>query len=80
MAARLNETRAALDEAVYAALQLFPQPAINICQTVGLEWGTDAPELRGSFLRLQEQGKAYVQYGQGWARTGTTVTPEEATR
>lgn len=71
VAQQINETRAALDEAVYAALQLTPTPAIDICTMIGLEWGKDAAELRGSFLRLQEQGKADIRYGQGWHRTAS---------
>lgn len=68
-AATLNQTRAALDEAVYAALSPVHTPAIEICAMVGLDWGTEGKELRGSFLRLAEQGKAELRHGFGWART-----------
>lgn len=71
VAERITETRAALDQAVYAALDLTPAAAIAICSMVGLDWGNDAGELRGSFLRLQAEGKATLTYGQGWAKVAT---------
>lgn len=66
--AALRESREKLDAAVLEALLPSPVPAIEICVKLGLDWGSDAAELRGSFLRLQEQTKAYLVYGQGWAR------------
>jgi hypothetical protein len=71
-AERIEETRAALDNAVFTALQHTPTPAIEICRMIGMDWGTEAGELRGSFLRLQEQGKADIRYGHGWFRTAAS--------
>jgi hypothetical protein len=68
VAGQLDATRDALDTAVYAALAPDPRPAIDICTMVGLDWGTEAKDLRSSFLRLEEQGRAQLRYGQGWAR------------
>lgn len=67
--AALRESREKLDAAVYEALLPSPVAAIDICTKLGLDWRGDAAELRGSFLRLQEQGKATLTHGFGWART-----------
>lgn len=62
----LRESRKKLDAAVAEALLPTPVPAIDICAKLGLDWRADAAELRGSFMRLAEQGKARLVYGQGW--------------
>lgn len=68
VAAALAEYRDRLDAAVYTALQSTPAPATKICRMLGLRWPEDAENLRSSFLRLEEQGKAKLTYGQGWGR------------
>lgn len=67
--AALAEYRNRLDAAVYSVLQTTPIPAIEICRMLGLRWPEDAGNLRSSFLRLEEQGKAQLTYGRGWGRT-----------
>ena len=66
--AALRESRDKLDAAVLIVLLPSPVPAIDICTKLGLDWRKDAAELRGSFLRLAEQGKARLIHGQGWAK------------
>jgi hypothetical protein len=62
------EERAALDARLLEAMLLNPTPAYDLCQMIGFDWTNPehARELRGSLLRMQQEGKVDLTYGRGW--------------
>lgn len=56
-----------LDKRVLSKLKRDPTPAIDLSNKLQMQWGTeDSAALRASLLRLQEEGKAEIEYGFGW--------------
>lgn len=58
------------DTLVYEALVFEYMPFAELVPKVGVLAG---PEVRASLLRLQEQGKAALVYGQGWRKLRKVV-------